>query len=63
MRRSHNVTREALQRVRSLLGEIDDTIYRDARDRGDSYDDEEVVLTAMIDEATAQTAKMIEAAV
>jgi hypothetical protein len=66
MRRSHNVTREALQQVRNLLGEIDDVIYRDARSRGPedyTLSEEEVVLTTIVDEALGQTTKMIEAAV
>ena len=60
------MTREALQQVRNLLGEIDDVIYRDARSRGPedySLSEEEVVLTTIVDEALAQTTTMIEAAV
>jgi len=58
------MTREALMEVRRMLGEVDDTIYRDARSRGGedfAYSDEEVVLTEIIDEAQGQTAKMLEA--
>lgn len=60
------MTREALQQVRNLLGEIDDVIYRDARSRGPedyTLSEEEVVLTTIVDEALGQTTKMIEAAV
>jgi hypothetical protein len=62
------MTREALVRVRGLLGQIDDTIYQDARRRGledgtqdFQYTDEESALATIIDEAQGQTSKMMEA--
>ena len=62
------MTREALVRVRSLLGQIDDTIYHDARRRGleagtqdFQYTEEETALSTIIDEAQGQTIKMMEA--
>jgi hypothetical protein len=57
------MTREALQQVRTLLGEIDDIIYRDARTRNGeefSYSDDETKLTEIIDEAQGQTTVMME---
>jgi hypothetical protein len=68
MRRSQPVTREALIRVRSLLGQVDDTIYHDARRRGlvegtqdFQYTDDEVKLSTIVDEAAAQVTQMLEA--
>jgi hypothetical protein len=58
------MTREALQRVRFLLGEVDDVIYRDARARSGedfAYTEEEVKLSEIIDEAQGQTTVMLEA--
>jgi hypothetical protein len=66
MRRSHNVTREALIRVRSLLEQVDDTIYRDAQRRGladnkedFTYTEDEVKLSTIIDEAQGEVTKMM----
>jgi hypothetical protein len=66
MRRSNHMTRESLSKVRALLGEIDDIIYHDVRSRavgGESpaYTEDEVKLTAIVDEAQGQSAAMAEA--
>lgn len=55
------MTREGLKKVRDLLGEIDDTIYRDARSRGPedyTLTEDEVKLTTIIDEAQGQANEM-----
>lgn len=55
------MTREALQKVRTLLGDIDDIIYQDARSRGPedyTLTEEEVKLTTIIDEAQGQANEM-----
>ena len=57
------MTREAINKVRDLLGEIDDIIYRDARSRvaeGGDYTltEDEVKLTTIIDEAQGQVMEM-----
>ena len=60
------MTKETLSKVRVLLGEIDDLIYRDARGRvaegqDFAYTDDEVKLSEIIDEAQGQSAAMAEA--
>lgn len=62
------MTKEALTRVRALLAEADDTIYKDARQQriteGENfaYTEDETTLTTIVDEAQGQVIKMLEAA-
>ena len=62
------MTKEALVRVRRLLADVDDVIYKDTRQQGLAggtqdfqYSDDESQLSTIVDEAQGQVTKMLEA--